>query len=327
MSTKKQWQEELIDVIDTVEDLAKYCHLDSIQLNKIFFEHKKFPLKVPKFFAGQIEKGNYQDPILKQIMVNSLENKSSINFILDPVGDNTAIKEKGIIHKYKNRLLIPVTGTCAIHCRYCFRQNFPYAENRFAKTELDNYSNYIIQNPAINEIILSGGDPLSLNDDSLNLIIQTLEQIEQIKTIRIHTRFPVVIPSRIDDDFMAILPKIKNTVVCFHINHAREISPEFKLICKKLRTANVHLLNQSVLLKGVNDSVEALKDLSLALFECGILPYYLNQLDRVFGAEHFEVNLETGKKLVLELRNELQGYLIPRYIQEIPGELAKTILL
>jgi EF-P beta-lysylation protein EpmB len=283
-----------------------------------------FPLNLPKRLAEKIKKNSFEDPILKQFLPTTRERERVPGFLLDPVADQTFRKAPKLLQKYAGRALLVTTGACAMHCRYCFRQNFDYAtgEGGFDK-ELE----MIRADGSLSEIILTGGDPLSLSDETLGALITSLSQIPHIKRLRFHSRFPIGIPERIDDSFLALLERIPlQMVFAIHCNHPAELDQEIFSALKKLQKLGIPILNQSVLLKGVNDEPLILKELCESLADHGILPYYLNQLDRVQGAAHFEVDLQKGLELVDFLRRNLSGYALPRYAKEYPGEASKTIL-
>jgi len=298
---------------------ASSCN-DFFQINQ--FEDQNFPIKIPLEFANLIDKNNPEDPLLKQV-INSQARLGSSEFFLSPLDDESNTPVKGLIHKYPNRVLLIASRVCTIHCQYCFRQNFNYAEH----DALSNWlaiEDYIRAHTQINEVILSGGDPLSLSDEKLQALIQKIECIPHIRTLRIHSRSAVVTPSRITDQLAKILNQTSlNVVVVLHSNHANELSSEFVKNIGKL--SQITLLNQSVLLKGVNDSVQALSDLSLQLFDAGVLPYYLHLLDKVSGAEHFLVGDQCAKELHQQLKESLSGYLVPRLVRDENGEFKAWI--
>lgn len=325
---KNQWQQEMIESFRTLSSLLEFLNISNFKLTEELNKSPQFPLIVPKSFAEKMKKGKRTDPLLLQVLPKNLELINNPSFTSDPVGDFSAKTENGIIHKYKNRVLLPITGNCAINCRYCFRQHYPYEETTYNSERFKQSLNYIIEHPKINEVILSGGDPLSLSDATLESILNELNNLEQISVIRFHTRFPVVIPSRLTKELSHILSQSnKQLIFVFHINHPNEIDEVFQTQLNKFRTEQMICLNQAVLLKDINNSALVLSELSKKLVSYGILPYYLNQLDKVSGATHFEVPIEEGKQLVSELRKTLSGYMIPRYIQEISGETSKRIIL
>ncbi len=277
------------------------------------FENQSFPIKIPLEFANLIDKDNPNDPLLRQVISSKPKLKDS-EFSLSPLEDDRHSPVSGLIHKYPNRVLLIASRVCAIHCQYCFRQNFDY-QRHDAISNWIQVENYISNNSQINEIILSGGDPFSLSDDKLELLISNIEKIKHIKTLRIHSRSAVVTPSRITDKLADILNNSKLSVVLvLHTNHMRELSEQFASVVNKLD--GITLLNQSVLLKGVNDSLESLSTLSLRLFSLGILPYYLHLLDKVSGTEHFLVSDKRAKQLHKELKANLSGYLVPKLVRD-----------
>lgn len=277
------------------------------------FENQSFPIKIPLEFANLIDKDNPNDPLLRQV-ISSKSKLKDPEFSLSPLEDDRHSPVSGLIHKYPNRVLLIASRVCAIHCQYCFRQNFDYQQHD-AISNWIQVENYIINNSQINEVILSGGDPLSLSDDKLELLIGNIEKIKHIKTLRIHSRSAVVTPSRITDKLADMLNNSKLSVVLvLHTNHMRELSEQFASVVNKLD--GITLLNQSVLLKGVNDSLESLSTLSLRLFSLGILPYYLHLLDKVSGTEHFLVSDKRAKQLHKELKANLSGYLVPKLVRD-----------
>ena len=276
------------------------------------FQDQGFPIKIPLEFANLIDKDNPDDPLLKQVASAPIQAQSG--FSTEPLEDEKYTPVAGLVHKYPNRVLLITSRVCAIHCQYCFRQNFNYTEH----DAISNYlaiEEYICSHSQINEVILSGGDPLSLSDEKLAQLIGKIEKISHIKNLRIHTRSAVVTPSRITTKLIKLLNhSTLNVVLVTHVNHANELSNDFAKAIRAL--SNVTLLNQSVLLKGVNDCVLTLSKLSMDLFELGILPYYLHLLDKVSGAEHFLVEDEAAIKLHRELGKKLSGYLVPRLVRD-----------
>ena len=278
------------------------------------FQDQGFPIKIPLEFANLIDKGNPNDPLLKQVIPSIKPQIETPGFSIEPLEDEENSPVAGLIHKYPNRVLLITSRVCAIHCQYCFRQNFNY----IGHDAVSNYlaiEDYIYRHPKINEVILSGGDPLSLSDEKLAQLIKGIENIPHIKNLRIHTRSAVVTPSRITEKLIKLLSQSRlNVVLVTHVNHANELSNDFAKAIQAL--SGVTLLNQSVLLKGVNDSVSTLSKLSMGLFELGILPYYLHLLDKVRGAEHFLVSDEEAQQLHKVLQKQLSGYLVPRLVRD-----------
>jgi EF-P beta-lysylation protein EpmB len=304
-----------------LEDLICFLQLSPKKREKIL-SNPRFPLNLPKRLAEKIEKNTLNDPIFRQFIALKEETLISKNFCSSPTGDEHFSKTPQLLQKYKGRVLLLVTSACAMHCRFCFRQNYPYES--FDKS-YDKELAIIAQDPTILEIILSGGDPLSLSDMALKSLINKIEAIPHIKLVRFHTRFPIGIPERITESFLHIL---KNShlqfVFILHINHPLELDKDVIAAIKKIQKLGIPILTHTVLLKGVNDNLETLLKLNTELISYGIIPYYLNQLDKVQGSAHFEVSKRKGKKLCRQLRECLPGYAIPLYIEEIPFKGHKT---
>lgn len=288
--------------------------------------HKTFKLLVPRPYLSRIEHGNPNDPLLVQILPSAREMLAVTGYSKDPLEEADHNPQKAIVHKYKRRLLVITTGTCAVNCRYCFRRHFPYGDNQLAQTEWDSVIDYLKAHPEVNEVILSGGDPLMMKDALLADKVRKLEALPQIKRLRIHSRLPVVIPQRV---CQAMLDWIKasrlDIIMVWHINHANEVDEYVIQAAQRLKQQGVTLLNQGVLLKGVNDTVETQVDLSEAVFKAGLMPYYMFTLDQVEGAAHFDISVEDAQRLMGKVAAELPGYLVPRLAKEIPGEAAKTV--
>ena len=286
-----------------------------------------FSVFAPQPFVDRIERGNALDPLLLQLLPTAAENQSPEHFSLDPLAEADAVLTEGVLKKYAGRALFIVTGACAIHCRYCFRRHFPYSENSVDSSKWDQAIDAIAADPQIEEVILSGGDPLTVVNATLKKLFVKLESVTHLKRIRIHTRLPIMIPNRVTNELIEIFSgSSKQQVMVIHSNHANEIDDQVAAALQKLSRAGVTLLNQSVLLAGVNDSAEALIDLSKRLLATGVMPYYLHQLDEVVGAAHFEVPVERGVELISEMRAALPGFAVPRYVKEIPGQPNKTVL-
>ncbi|EFB42078.1 MULTISPECIES: KamA family radical SAM protein [Parachlamydia] len=303
--------------------LADFLELDP-SIQQEIFKRPSFPLNLPKRLAEKIKKNTLDDPILKQFLPTLAEQKQLAGFTLDPVGDTQFTKAPKLLHKYNGRALIVCTSACVMNCRFCFRQNFDYEvqEKGFQK-ELE----LIAADETLQEIILSGGDPLSLSDTVLVHLLDALSHIKHVKRVRFHTRFPIGIPERIDDAFLNLFenrPFI--TWFVLHTNHPNELDDHIFHHLHLLQRKGVILLTQSVLLKGVNDCPKVLCELFNQLVNRGIIPYYLHQLDRVQGGAHFEVSEERGKELIQEIAKSLPGYAVPKYVREIAGEPNKTPL-
>jgi EF-P beta-lysylation protein EpmB len=273
-----------------------------------------------------MRKGDVNDPLLRQVLTTSEEFISAPGYSTDPLDEQSSVVP-GLLHKYRNRALLLVKGGCAVNCRYCFRRHFPYADNQGNKRNWQGALDYIAAHPELDEIIFSGGDPLMAKDHELEWLIAQLEAIPHLKRLRIHSRLPIVIPARITDTLVARFARSSLQILLVnHINHAQEIGDDFRAAMAQLRQAGVTLLNQSVLLRGVNDNAQTLADLSNALFDAGVLPYYLHVLDRVEGAAHFMVSDETAREIMRELLTLVSGYMVPKLAREIGGEPSKTPL-
>jgi len=327
LDVKQAWQIALANVIKDPLDLLKQLGL-SDKLTAIDGDIvKKFPLRVPQNYINKMRFGDVDDPLLRQVFPLLEEGLTVENFVNDPVGDGLAVTAPGILQKYHGRALLVATGACAIHCRYCFRRHFPYGDSNPLASQWSQTLATLADDSTINEVILSGGDPLILSDSKLAAMIADLEQIPHLKRLRIHTRLPIVLPERVDQH---LLSWIKTTslqvIMVIHANHANEIDDEVEQAMKQLREASCQLLNQAVLLKGVNDNATALYDLSERLSELYVQPYYLHLLDPVAGASHFDVSEQDGITLISQLRTMLPGYLVPRLVREQQGEASKTII-
>jgi len=324
ISTSKTWQQELGQCVTDPKKLLQLLDISPGQYQNSFAARKLFPLRVPMPFVQRMERGNINDPLLKQVMTSSNEFDEQPGFVDDPL-DEHAAKMPGLLHKYENRVLLMVRTACAINCRYCFRRQFPYQENSITQQHFADIANYIAQDTAINEVILSGGDPLMAKDHHLQQIIEQIEPVQHVTRLRIHTRLPVVIPSRITTQLLDLLQKTRlKVVIVLHINHANEIDEHVAQMCQRLKQAGVTLLNQAVLLKGINDCETSQVNLSERLFSVGILPYYLHLLDKVRGATHFDMPEEDAITLMHQLYKKLPGFLVPRLVREIGGQAHKT---
>ena len=320
------WQQQLSTAFNNINDLCRYLELNPPK-NLSYAAATNFALRVPLSFVMRMEKGNPDDPLLKQVLPIADERLVFPDFTADPVGDLAAITEVGVIHKYHGRALFMMTGSCAINCRYCFRRNFPYSEFQLSKQKQQQAIAYLHNNPEISEIILSGGDPLLLSDNKLTEFIAQLDEIPHLKRIRIHSRLPIVLPARITLQFMDVLKQsAKQIVLVVHCNHANELNSEVKIACDRIRAVGIVLLNQTVLLKGVNDCAVQLHALSEKLFSFGVLPYYLHLLDKAQGTAHFEVSQTEAVSLMQQIQNTLPGYLVPKLAREEAGAASKTLV-
>ncbi|MES9992863.1 MAG: EF-P beta-lysylation protein EpmB [Candidatus Thiodiazotropha sp.] len=319
-----EWQKALAEGFSRVAELLDYLEIEPSMVADYNQANRQFPLRVPRGFAAQMTKGDPRDPLLLQILPTAEEMDQAAGFGIDPVGDREAKQRPGLLQKYHGRILIIATGACAVHCRYCFRRHYPYTGATAGDSQWGEILNYLRANPEIEEVILSGGDPLMMSDRKLGSWLQQLESVAQLKRLRIHTRLPVVLPQRITPELLATLKQCSlDTVMVIHANHPNELSAEVAEAMGEVRAAGITLLNQSVLLRGVNDSCDTLVELSTRLFEIGVLPYYLHLLDRVEGAAHFSLHETVCKQLQQQLLTELPGYLMPRMVREVPGVLYK----
>jgi EF-P beta-lysylation protein EpmB len=316
------WKQSLQNVVRTVSELLKLLNLsiDDIDCDP------SFPLRVPREFIAKMTMGDPNDPLLRQVLPLQEENRPVAGYTTDPVGERAANPVPGLLHKFPSRVLLTPTGACAVHCRYCFRRHFPYQENTPSRFQWDKSLDYVRQDPNIREVILSGGDPLSLQDAALGQLVSLIAAIPHVQLLRFHTRFPVMIPSRITPELLQNIRCHLPTTVVLHINHPNEIDEALKEAVQCLKQAGILVLNQSGLLKGVNDSAPILIELSYKLFETGILPYYVNCLDKVAGAHHFDLPLSTARALMKAQQEALPGYLMPRWMIEVPGKMSKIPL-
>ena len=318
------WQKELADVFTDPLKLLDYLEIQPEIISQTFGARKLFPMRVPKPFAKRMKKGDIHDPLLQQVVPLDAEFKEVDGFVADPLFEQQG-EVKGLIHKYQSRLLLVVKGGCAVNCRYCFRRHFPYQDNQVNRAGWQAALDYIRQDEAINEVIYSGGDPLMAKDDFLQWLTREIESISHVQYLRIHTRLPVVIPARVSSELVQWFTQSRlKPIMVVHVNHANEIDAEFAAAMQVLHEQNVTLLNQSVLLKGVNDSVEAQVALNSRLFEIGVMPYYLHMLDKVAGASHFLVEDEKAVDIQREVIKRMPGYLVPKLVREIGGQPGKT---
>ena len=321
------WQQELARAITDPAELLQVLALPGTLLPQAEAAARTFPLKVPASFVRKMRKGDPHDPLLRQILPLGEELQDAPGFVADPVGDGPALKAPGLIHKYRDRALLTVTPVCAVHCRYCFRRHFDYAGAGHGPDTWRAAADYVRTRPEITELILSGGDPLSLSNGRLQRLTDAFRDIAHLKRLRIHTRQPVMLPGRVDTgllDWLRALPWDRAVVI--HANHPAELDDEVAAALAALKSTGVLLLNQSVVLRGVNDDVDVLEALSERLYACGVLPYYLNRLDRVAGSTHFYVSDARVLELHARLRERLPGYLVPRPVREVAGVGSKEPL-
>lgn len=324
LAPEETWQQALAGSIRDPKELFELLELDMKQLPAAIQANREFPLRVPHAFVSRIAKRDWNDPLLKQILPVSQELDFQSGYTTDPLDEKSTNSLPGLIHKYHGRVLLIVSGGCAINCRYCFRRHFPYSENNPGRQAWPDTLEYIANDSSISEVIFSGGDPLAASNSLLAGLAKQLESIPHVKTLRIHTRMPIMIPQRIDSECLNWLTASRlNPVMVIHCNHPNELDEDTGAALSKLKSAGVTLLNQSVLLAGVNDQAQILRRLSERLFEFGVLPYYLHLLDKVEGAAHFDVDNDTGAAIIRELLATLPGYLVPKLVKEYAGANSK----
>ncbi len=324
---RPHWQQLLADAIKDPDDLCRSLGLDPAVLEGAHPALRQFPLRVPRSFVAKMRPGDARDPLLLQVLPVADEMSVVEGFGLDPVGDLASRATQGLLHKYDGRALLVTTGACAVHCRYCFRRHFPYQQESALGGGWEGALHHLRSDPTISEVILSGGDPLSLSDRRLQQLTDGIQAIPHVRRLRIHTRYPLVLPERVDRGLLAWLAGVRlQKVVVIHANHPRELDAASRRACLDLRAADATVLNQSVLLAGINDTLDTLVELSESLFACAVLPYYLHVLDRVQGAAHFDVADADALRLHAELTARLPGYLVPKLVREVPGAASKTPL-
>jgi EF-P beta-lysylation protein EpmB len=328
LPTPPDWQRQLRDAVRSGSELLELLGLAPDEVGLSEAAARDFPLKVPMAYIRRIRPGDPEDPLLLQVLASRRELTVAPGYSRDPVGETDGVNpQPGVIQKYRGRALLIVSGGCAINCRYCFRRHFPYADNRNSREDWPRALARLETEPSITEVILSGGDPLVVSDTSLHQLIDHIAGIEQVTRLRIHTRMPVVVPDRVTRPLLQAISRDRiQTTVVIHCNHANEIDDDAGAALGRLREAGITLLNQSVLLAGVNDGADALVDLSERLFEVGVLPYYLHLLDRVQGAAHFDVPEQRARQLMAEVAARLPGYLVPRLVREVAGAASKIVL-
>ena len=322
----RNWQKVLQQASSSPQELLNKLNIEDSSLISRQ-ANKDFPLRVPAGFISRMNQSDPYDPLLKQVWPSVAEENEEAGFIEDPLNEVNRQVSPGLLHKYPGRVLLVLTGACAIHCRYCFRRHFPYSDSNPSGENLNKAIEYIQNETSVTEVILSGGDPLSVSDERLSDLISRLDEIPHLKRLRIHTRFPVVVPERINDACLEWLTKTRLQIaIVLHVNHANELDKSVEQAILKLRDHNIPLFNQSVLLKGINDSTQALVALSETLFSYGIIPYYLHLLDPVSGASHFEVDESRARSLMSEIQKSLPGYLVPKLVREDADTPHKTII-
>lgn len=326
-SEQQSWQYHLSHAVTEPEVLLNELQLSESWLKPAKQAAKVFPFKVPHPFLEKMIPGDIHDPLLRQVLPLGEELISEPGFIEDPLAEQGKSPMPGVIHKYHGRALVILNHMCGIHCRYCFRRVFPYQEHQVLGPQWQNVLAYLKADPSIEEVILSGGDPLTLSDRRIGDVVDSLGEISHIKRLRIHSRLPTLIPERLTDSLLSIVTNTRlKPVLVVHVNHANEIDEYMHARLKMFQDGGVHLFNQSVLLKGVNDNVSVLVALSQRLFECQVIPYYLHQLDPVTGAAHFKVPNDDAQKIYEGLQSKLPGYLVPKWVVDKPGTNCKQLL-
>lgn len=320
------WQQQMKWAIRDVETLVQHLRLPQGVALSGAESQREFPVFVPLPFLQRIQPGNLQDPLLQQVLPSSHEMVVQTGFSKDPLNEQDATLTPGLLQKYQGRVLLITTGACAVHCRYCFRRHFPYSAAPKSIQQWLPAIQQIASDHSVNEVILSGGDPLTVTDSVLGELIDRLAAIPHVVRLRLHTRLPVMIPQRITTGLLQALQTDRfQTFVVIHSNHPNEFDSSVDQAIGRLRECGITMLNQTVLLKGINDDVETLVALSERLLQSGSLPYYLHQLDPVTGTGHFEVSRDHGLALIESIRSKLPGYAVPRYVKELAGESGKTV--
>lgn len=317
------WQDELRAAFRDPAELLAHLGLPA---EPALEASKGFGCLAPRPYVARIRNGDRFDPLLLQVLPDAREGVAAPGFVSDPLREASALTGPGTLQKYFGRVLWMIASGCAIHCRYCFRREYPYGESDAGLGSLESVASAISADPSLSEVILSGGDPLLVSDHRLREAIEALAAIGHVQRVRIHTRLPVVIPNRVTQQLVETLRSTRLTVVVvIHTNHAREFDSDVQHAMSRLRRSDALLLNQSVLLRGINDSVEALADLSESLIDSGVAPYYLHLLDRVRGTAHFETR-RNAVGLIKGLRDRLPGYAVPRLVRESPAETSKSVI-
>ncbi len=325
---RQSWQQALADAITCPQTLLAALKLDKAFELPAAEILKQFPLRVPQSFVARMKPGKLDDPLLRQVLPVNAENQLIEGYNTDPLNEQQSNPTPGVLHKYHGRVLLTLTGACAIHCRYCFRRHFPYQANTPGRPGWDKIIDYIQADPTISEVILSGGDPLLLTDSLLQAFLQKLQAIKHLQRLRIHTRLPIVLPERITTQLLQVLTQQRlQTIMVVHCNHAQEIDTAVATALANLHRADITLFNQAVLLKGVNDRADVLTELCQTLFHYHVIPYYLHRLDKVQGAAHFAVSQATELQIMKTLQARLPGYLVPKFVEEIAGAEAKQLIL
>lgn len=323
----QSWQAVLANSVRSSQELLERLELQNTSLVQQVSKDNDFPVLVPPTFLARMKIGDEHDPLLRQVLALQQEHEQIAGFVTDPLGEQAANISKGLVHKYQGRVLLIAAAGCAVNCRYCFRRHFPYADNRLGTKQWQQALSYVAADSSISEIILSGGDPLLLSDSSLQALLMQIKAIEHVKRLRIHSRLPVVIPQRLSLELaQSLAASGLHCSLVLHCNHPNELAPEHRSLLGQWRQLGITLLNQSVLLRGVNDDAAILCRLSEELFAYGVLPYYLHRLDRVQGASHFALAESEIGRIYQQMQASLPGYLLPRLVCEEAGKQSKTLL-
>tara|TARA_R110002153_G_scaffold271234_1_gene438366 strand:+ start:88 stop:1074 length:987 start_codon:yes stop_codon:yes gene_type:complete len=325
MSKVIRYKELLSDLVTDPYDLVGMLELDIRHKPASLAAIDQFPMKVPRWFVSRIKTKDWNDPILRQLWPDQAEEADTANYVVDPLEESRFNPVPGLLHKYTSRVLLTAATHCAVHCRYCFRRHFDYDGNAPSRKDWQAAFDHIKADSQIQEVLLSGGDPLGLSNKQIKFLVNEIENIPHVNTIRIHTRMTIVLPQRVDKELIAILAASRlKVVVVSHCNHTNELSHESYTAFENLASAKVTLLNQSVILAGVNNDCDTLISLSRGLFEQGVLPYYIHLPDAVAGTAHFDVPLKQAQQIIGEVQAQLPGYLVPRLVREEPGKDSKT---
>lgn len=326
-TTRGDWQAAMRSAVRDPVALCRMLRLPPKFEAGAILGARQFPVFAPRGYIARMVTGDPADPLLRQVLPLATEADGVDGFSTDPVGDSQATLQPGLIHKYHGRVLMVTTGACAVHCRYCFRRHFPYADTPPGRAAWTPALQQIAADRTVSEVVLSGGDPLTLVDGMLAELVDRLDQVDHVRRVRLHSRLPIMIPERVTVGLLDVFRQTRlATIVVVHANHPAELDRSVCDALSLLVAAGIPVLNQSVLLRGVNDSVDVLEQLCLRLVENRVIPYYLHQLDRVQGAAHFEVSTGQGRQLLEALRARLPGYAVPRYVADLPGQPSKTVL-
>ena len=326
LNDEQLWRQAFANSFRDAQTLLRFLEFPEQQIKKLLADEQGFATIVPQSFANRIQKGNPDDPLLLQVLPQPQEAESAAGFVADPLTEQQYGAQTGVLQKYAGRALVIAANHCVINCRYCFRRHFPYDQPINSKDWHQRLAN-VAQDPSITEIILSGGDPLAQTNSSLFALLDAIEAITHVTRVRIHSRLPIVLPERITPALCQRLQHSRlDVVMVVHSNHAQEFDTQVDMACFALKKANVTMLNQSVLLAGINNDAQTLADLSLRMFQAGMLPYYLHLPDAVKGTQHFYIDTHQGLGLFTQLQTLLPGYLVPRLVREEPGKLNKTLI-